>query len=192
MIALKDTIRNLSNFLTGWRAVSSMYSQVAREQSCADHVQNSSRDNMSSATWYEGAVQPLTLDFLVAVVDTFNSSKEISELSFENAEVKRICYCKQRMKRKLTFFSECVETKLCKPCTSFTWHPHSSCGIVWYRTLRVRFDRVGIAFKLALFSLAETTLFSLAETVNLWRRGRSRRKPLAISFRKCHIPKPED
>ena len=80
----------------------------------------------------------LTLNFPVAVVNMLNSSKEISEFSFENADVKSICYCKQRIKSKLSlFFSECVETKLCKPCTSFTWHLHSWCGMVWYGTLRV-------------------------------------------------------
>ena len=41
------------------------------------------------------------------------------------------------MKSKLSLSSECVETKLCKPCTSFTWHLHSWCGMVWYKTLRV-------------------------------------------------------
>ena len=62
--------------------------------------------------------------FLVAVVNTLStkthSFKEIAEFSFENADVKSICYCKQRMKRKLSLSSECVKTKLCKPCTSFT------------------------------------------------------------------------
>ena len=42
-----------------------------------------------------------------------------------------------RMKGTLTPSSEGVETKLCKPCTSFTTRLHSSCGMVWYRTLRV-------------------------------------------------------
>ena len=46
----------------------------------------------------------LTFNFLVAVVNTLNSSKEISEISFENADVKNICYCKQRMKSKLSLF----------------------------------------------------------------------------------------
>ena len=80
----------------------------------------------------------LTLNFLVAVVNTLNSSKEISKLSFENADVKSICHCKQRIRRKLSFSSECMETKLCKLCTSFTSHQHSSCGMVWYRTLTVK------------------------------------------------------
>ena len=66
-----------------------------------------------------------------------HSSKEIAEFPFQNADVKSICYCKQRMKSKLSLSSECVETKFCKPCTSFTWHLHSWCGMVWYRTLRV-------------------------------------------------------
>ena len=65
----------------------------------------------------------LTLNFLVAVVNTINtkthSSTEIVEFSFENADAKSICYCK-RMKSKLSLSSQCVETKLCKPCTSFT------------------------------------------------------------------------
>ena len=80
-------------------------------------------------------------NFLVAVVDTLNtkahSSKEMPEFSFENADAKSICYCKQRIKSKLSLSSECVETKLCKQCTSFTSHLHSSCGMAWYRTLRV-------------------------------------------------------
>ena len=66
-----------------------------------------------------------------------HSSKEMAEFSFRNSEVKSICYCKQRMKTKLSLSSECVVTKLCKPCTSFTSHLHSSCGMVWYRTLRL-------------------------------------------------------
>ena len=85
---------------------------------------------------------PLTLNLLVAVVHTLNikthSSREIAEFSFENADVKSICYCKQRMEIKLSLSSECVETKLCRPCTSFTSHLNSSCGMVWYRTLRVK------------------------------------------------------
>ena len=44
----------------------------------------------------------LAVDFLVAVVNTLNSSKEISELFFENADVERICYCNQRMRSKLS------------------------------------------------------------------------------------------
>ena len=65
------------------------------------------------------------------------SSKEIAEFSFENAAVKSICYCKQRMEGTLSLSSECVETKFCKPCTSFISHLHGSCGMVWYRTSRV-------------------------------------------------------
>ena len=84
----------------------------------------------------------LTMNFLVAVVNSLNtkthSSKEMTEFCFKNADVKSICYCRQRMKTKLSLSSECMETKLCKPCTTFTSHPHSSCGMVWYRTLRVK------------------------------------------------------
>ena len=38
---------------------------------------------------------------------------------------------------KLSLSSECVDTKLCKPCTSFTSHLHSSCRMVWHSALRV-------------------------------------------------------
>ena len=84
--------------------------------------------------------QFLTLNFLVTMVDTLNtethSSKERAEFSFEKSDVKRICYCKQRMKSKVSLSSDCVKTKLWKPCTSFAWHLHSWCGLVWCRTLR--------------------------------------------------------
>ena len=89
----------------------------------------------ASVTYY------LTLDSLVTVMNAVNTkthfSKEMTEFSFKNADVKSICYCKQRTKSKLSLSSECVETKLCKPYTSFTSHPHSWCGMVWYRTSRV-------------------------------------------------------
>ena len=80
----------------------------------------------------------LTLNSLVAVMNTFNtkahSPNEMAEFSFENADVKSICYCKQWMKSALLLSSECAETNLCKPFTSFTSHLHSSCGMAWYRT----------------------------------------------------------
>ena len=54
----------------------------------------------------------LTLNFLVAVVNTLNtkthSSKEIAEFFFENVDVKSDCCCKQKMKSKLSLSSECV------------------------------------------------------------------------------------
>ena len=69
-------------------------------------------------------VRSLTLNFLVAEVSTLNtkthSSENIAEFFFENVDVESICYCNQRMKSKLSLSSERVETKLCKPCTSFT------------------------------------------------------------------------
>ena len=90
----------------------------------------------------------LTLNVLVAVVNSLNtkthSSKEIIEFCFKNADVKSICHCKQRMKGTLSLSSECVETKLCKPCTSFTSHLHSLCGMLWYRTLRVASETVAL------------------------------------------------
>ena len=89
----------------------------------------------------------LTLNFMVAVVNTFNtktnSSKEMVEFSFKNVDIESICYCKQRMKSKLSLFSECVETMLCKLCTSFTSHLQSSCGMAWYRTLGVKGINLG-------------------------------------------------
>ena len=33
--------------------------------------------------------------------------------------------------------TECIQTKHGKPCTYFSSNPHSVCGMVWYRTLRV-------------------------------------------------------
>ena len=75
----------------------------------------------------------------MAAVNTLNtkthSSKEKAEFSFENADVKSICYCKQWTKSKLSFSSKCVAAKLCKPCTSFTSRPQSSCVMMLYRTL---------------------------------------------------------
>ena len=55
----------------------------------------------------------LALNFLVAVVNTLNtktySSKETAEFCFENADVKGICYSKQRQK---TFFRMCQNEAL--------------------------------------------------------------------------------
>ena len=93
--------------------VSNMYAQVARAQSCANHVQHfeclSRTSVMLRATWYEGTAQLLSLTEL----------------------------------------------------------------------------------KLHLFEL----FILLAEPLNQWRRGgnrSTRRKPLATSFRKCHILQPKD
>ena len=84
----------------------------------------------------------LTLNFLVVAVSTLDiqthSSKEAAEFSFGNAEDKSTCCYKQRTKSKLSFSAECVETKLCKPRTSFTSHLHCLRGMVWYRTFRVK------------------------------------------------------
>ena len=44
------------------------------------------------------------------------------------------------------FFYQNVKTKLCKPCTSFTSNLHSSCGMVWYRTLRVKKKKADLMF----------------------------------------------
>ena len=44
------------------------------------------------------------------------------------------------MKNTLPFSPECVETELCKLCTSFISHPHGLYGMVWYMTFRVKQD----------------------------------------------------
>ena len=98
----------------------------------------------------------LTLKFLVAVMNTLDtktrSSIETAEFSFENGEVKSICYCKKRMKTKLSLLSQCIRTKLCKPCTSLTWYLHSLCGMVWYRTLRAKWTPASCICILCKFS----------------------------------------
>ena len=65
IIAFKGAIRDFFyNLLTGPRTVSNTYTQVARAQSCADHVQHIERLSCASvmlrATWYEGTVQLLS------------------------------------------------------------------------------------------------------------------------------------
>ena len=96
----------------------------------------------SGGTPREYFIQGLTLFIPVAVVNSWNtkthSSKKMTGFCFENADVRSICYCKQRVKSTPSFSSECVETKLYKLCTSFTSHPCSLCGMVWYRTFRVK------------------------------------------------------
>ena len=67
-----------------------------------------------------------------------HSAKDMVQISSKMQMLKAFVVAKQRTKSKLLLFSECVETKLCKPCTSFTSHLHSSCGMMWYSTLRVK------------------------------------------------------
>ena len=47
----------------------------------------------------------------MAVVNTLHtkthSSKEIAEFSFENADIKSICYCKEDEKQTVTLFGMC-------------------------------------------------------------------------------------
>ena len=66
IIAFKGAIRDFFyNLLTAPRAVSNTYAQVARAQSCANHVQHieclSRASVMLRATWYEGTAQQLSL-----------------------------------------------------------------------------------------------------------------------------------
>ena len=53
------------NLLTAPRTVSNTYAQVARAQSCTNHVQHIKRPSRASvmlrATWYEGTAQLLSL-----------------------------------------------------------------------------------------------------------------------------------
>ena len=112
----------------------------------------------------------LTLKFLVAVMNTLDtktrSSIETAESSFENGEVKSICNCKKRMKTKLSLLSQCIKTKLCKPCTSLTCYLHSSCGMVWYGTLRVNICCNSLSLSLSLWGGGESTCaLSLSPTL---------------------------
>ena len=62
---------------------------------------------------------------------------------------------------------------------------HFTCHVVWRGSSAIKFDRVEIAFILALW----------AEPLNSWmRRGKqsTQRKSLVMSFGNCHILKPED
>ena len=66
IIALQGAIRDFFyNLLTAPRTVSNTYVQVARGQSCANHVQHIERLSRASvmlrATWYEGTAQLLKL-----------------------------------------------------------------------------------------------------------------------------------
>ena len=53
------------NLLAVARTISNTYAQVARAQSCANHVQHIERLSRASvmlcATWYEGTAQPISL-----------------------------------------------------------------------------------------------------------------------------------
>ena len=66
IIAFKGAIPDyFYNLLTAPRTVSNTYAQVARAQSCANHVQHIERLSRASvmlrATWYEGTAQLLSL-----------------------------------------------------------------------------------------------------------------------------------
>ena len=61
IIAFKGAVRDFYNLLAAPRTVSNTYAQVAKTQSCENHVQHIERCNMSCATWYEGAAQLLSL-----------------------------------------------------------------------------------------------------------------------------------
>ena len=62
---IKGAIRDFLQFLAAPRTVSNTYAQVARVQSCANHVQHIERLSRASvmlhATWYEGTAQLLSL-----------------------------------------------------------------------------------------------------------------------------------
>ena len=61
IIALKGANRNFYNLFTAPQTVSDRYSQVARTQSCANHVQHIEclprATCVQRATWYEGTAQ---------------------------------------------------------------------------------------------------------------------------------------
>ena len=61
-----------------------------------------------------------------------------------------------------------------------------TCHMVWRDSSAIKFDRVWITF---------IVLYSIGWTINRCSRGGNwsiQRKPLAASFRKCHILQPED
>ena len=64
-IVFKGAIRDFYNLLTAPPTVSNTYAQVARAQSCANHVQHIERLSrarvMLGATWYEGTAHLLSL-----------------------------------------------------------------------------------------------------------------------------------
>ena len=65
IITFKGAIRDFLHPLAAPRTVSSTHAQVARAQSCANHVQHIERSSRASvmlrATWYEGTAQLLSL-----------------------------------------------------------------------------------------------------------------------------------
>ena len=65
IIAFKALFEIFYNLLTAPRTVSNTHAQVARAQSCANHVQHIERLSRASvmlrATWYEGTAQLLSL-----------------------------------------------------------------------------------------------------------------------------------
>ena len=59
MMGLKGAIREFYNLITSPRTISSMYAEVARARSWANHLQHIER--LPRATWYEGTTQLLSL-----------------------------------------------------------------------------------------------------------------------------------
>ena len=73
-IALKGAIRDFYDLLTAPRTFSDTYAQVARTQSCANHVQHIERlstCHVSCATWCEGAARLLSVTELKSIYFSF-------------------------------------------------------------------------------------------------------------------------
>ena len=56
-----------------------------------------------------------------------HSSKEMTEFSFENADVKGICYCKQRMKSTSHFLQKVLK-RSSVGCAHLLPHTHTACA----------------------------------------------------------------
>ena len=82
--------------------------------------------------WF-GRPATLARNFLMAVMNMLNSPKDISELSFENADVKSICSCKQRMKSKLSPFLRICQNTRSVSCAHLSPHTYTArvewCGV---------------------------------------------------------------
>ena len=71
-----------------------------------------------------------------------HSSKAVAEFSFEHADIKSICYCKTEGEKPTATFFRMRQNEALQAVhtTSFTSHLHSSCGMVWYRTVRAKVE----------------------------------------------------
>ena len=128
------------------------------------------------------------------------NAERVEELSEHNKKKKKIIALKGTVWDFLQSYhctANCLPTRMLKwsgrNCVQITCNTSSACHVqlaachlVQRDSSAIKFDRVEIAFILAL-SL-------LAEAINRWRGGNrsTQRKAPTRSFRKCHILKPEN